>query len=48
MWKMDLPTSPGALLRNLLLDGSNALQEAQKAIITMKAKSCMRAHVAVP
>ena len=32
-WKIDLPTSPGVLLRNLgkiLLDGSKALQAAQK------------------
>ena len=32
-WKIDLPTSPGVLLPNLskiLLDGSWALQEAQK------------------
>ena len=33
MWKIDFPTSPGVLLRNLskiLLDGSKALQAAQK------------------
>ena len=50
-WKMALPKSPGALLRDLskvLLDGSKALQASQKRDYNNEnANSCMRVAIAI-